>query len=170
MGRRGLSHKFISIYMRGKSAKKREVSRDAIYGSRLITKFINAIMKDGKKSLAEKIVYESMETLKKDLKKKPLEILEEAIENVKPRLEVRARRVGGVNYQVPVPVAEDRQLALALKWIIAGARDRRKKEKFPLALSDEIKDALKKGGYAYKKKEDTHKMAEANKAFAHFQW
>lgn len=156
--------------MRGKSAKRREVKRDAVYGSRLVTRFINTVMKDGKKSLAEKIIYKSMEALEKDLKKKPLEILEEAIENVKPRLEVRPRRVGGVNYQVPVPVAEDRQLALAIKWIIKGARDRRKKEEFSLALSDEIKDALKKSGFAYKKKEDTHKMAEANKAFAHFQW
>ena len=156
--------------MRGKSAKKRKVNKDAVHNSILITKFINNIMKDGKKSLAEKTVYKSLEVLEKDLKKKPLESLEQAIENVKPKLEIRARRVGGVNYQVPMSVAEERQLALALKWIIAGAKERRKKEEFYIALADELKDALKKSGYAYKKKEDTHKMAEANKAFAHFQW
>jgi len=156
--------------MRGKSAKKRKVEEDAVYGSILVTKMINKVMQDGKKSVAEKIVYEVMNNLEKDSKKKPLVVLEKAIENVKPRLEVRARRVGGVNYQVPVPVSEERQLALALKWIINGARERRKKEEFVVALVSELKDALKNTGYAFKKKEDTHKMAESNKAFAHFQW
>ncbi|MFC1780398.1 30S ribosomal protein S7 [Patescibacteria group bacterium] len=156
--------------MRGKQAKKRKVQPDAVYNSTLVSSLINNVMKSGKKSLAEKIVYQSMELLEKDLKKKPLEILENAIENVKPKLEVRPRRVGGVNYQVPVPVPDHRQLSLAIKWIVAGARARRSKEEFFTALAAELKDAYKNTGFAIKKMEDALKMAEANKAFAHFQW
>lgn len=156
--------------MRGKSARKRKLQTDAVYNSTVVSAFINNVMLDGKKTIAEKIVYKSLKILQKDLKKKPLEILEKAIENVKPKLEVRARRVGGVNYQVPMPVRESRQLSLAIKWIIAGARDRRKSKEFYVTLADELKDAYKDTGFAIKKKEDMHKMAEANKAFAHFQW
>jgi small subunit ribosomal protein S7 len=156
--------------MRGKQAKKRRVVPDAVMGSILVSKLVNNVMQGGKKSLAETIVYKSLDLLEKDLKSKSLEILEKAIENVKPKLEVRPRRVGGVNYQVPMPVPEHRQVSLALKWIVAGARSRRKKEEFQVALADEIKDAYNNTGFAMKKKEDMHKMAEANKAFAHFQW
>lgn len=156
--------------MRGKQAKKRKTKPDAIYNSVLVSKLINNVMLDGKRSLAENIVYQSMGVLGDDMKKKPLEVLENAIENVRPSLEVRPRRVGGVNYQVPMPVPEHRQTSLALKWIVAGARGRRKKEKFHVALTDELKDAYKNTGFAMKKKEDMQKMAEANKAFAHFQW
>ena len=156
--------------MRGKQAKKRKLEKDVLYNSTLVTKLINHVMKDGKKSLAEKIVYKSIEEAGKETKKKPIQVLEDAVENVKPRLEVRSRRVGGVNYQVPMPVSEHRQLSLAMKWIVDAARDRRKKEEFYVALKNELKDAFKSEGFAVKKKEDTHKMAEANKAFAHFQW
>ncbi|MDD3648367.1 MAG: 30S ribosomal protein S7 [Candidatus Dojkabacteria bacterium] len=156
--------------MRGKQAKKRKLKPDAIYESTLVNRLITAVMKDGKRSVAEKIVYSTLEDLEKELNKKPLEILEKAIDNVMPRLEVRPRRVGGVNYQVPAPVPEHRQLALAIKWVINEARARRKKETFAKALSIELIEAYKGTGGAMKKKEEVHKMAEANKAFAHFQW
>jgi len=156
--------------MRGKQSKSRKVEPDAVYKSILVSKFINNVMQRGNKSLAESIVYKSMDVLEKELKAKPLEILEKAIENVRPKLEVRSRRVGGVNYQVPMPVPEVRQTSLAIKWIIAGARGRRKKKEFYSVLSEELKDAYKNTGFAIKKKEDMLKMAEANKAFAHFQW
>jgi small subunit ribosomal protein S7 len=156
--------------MRGKQAKKRKIQPDAVYNSILVTKVINRVMQGGKKTVAEKIVYSSMEQLGKDLKVKPLEALEKAMDNASPKLEVRPRRVGGVNYQVPMPVPEHRQLALGIKWVVEGARDRRKNEEFHVALTDELKDAYNGTGVAIKKKEDTHKMADANKAFAHFQW
>jgi small subunit ribosomal protein S7 len=124
----------------------------------------------GKKRLAESLVYESFDIIKRDTKKDPLEIFEQAIGNITPQIEVRPRRVGGVNYQVPTPVPEHRQQSLAIKWLVSGARSRRSKEEFAQALADEIMDAYKKTGFAFKKKEDVHKMAEANKAFAHFQW
>lgn len=156
--------------MRGKQAKKRKVIPDARYNSPLVGKLINNVMLKGKKALAEKVVYESMDMLEQTTKQKALEALEKAIENVKPKLEVRPRRVGGVNYQVPTPVPDHRQLFLALKWIVTGARGRRTKETFTQALSAELVDAYKGTGFAMKKKEDMEKMAEANKAFAHFQW
>lgn len=156
--------------MRGKQAKKRKTRPDAVYSSIVVSKLVNNVMLSGKKSLAEHHVYKSMEVLEKDMKKKGVEVLETAIENIKPKLEVRSRRVGGVNYQVPMPVPEDRQLSLALKWLVSGTKARRSKEEFYEALADEIRDAYKKTGFAMKKKEDMHKMAEANKAFAHFQW
>ncbi len=156
--------------MRGKQAKKRKTKPDAVYNSKVVASLINNVMLDGKKVVAEGIVYKSFDILKKDLKKKPLDIIETAIENVKPKLEVKPRRVGGVNYQVPMPVSEQRQLSLAIKWIIQGARARRKKEEFCEAFAAEIKDAYKNLGFAVKKREDMYKMAEANKAFAHFQW
>ena len=156
--------------MRGKKAKKRKGNPDSKYNSLLVTKLINKIMKHGKKEIAEQIVYGMMDTLGKEMEGKPLQILEKAIDNVKPRIEIRPRRVGGVNYQVPTPVSDKRQLSLALRWIILGARDRRKKTTFREALSQELIDAYNETGYAIKKKEDAHKMAEANKAFAHFQW
>lgn len=157
--------------MRGKKAKIRKIEADGEYKSTLIAKMINKVMRDGKKILAKKIVYNAIKNATQKLKDvKPEELIEKVVENVKPKLEVRSRRVGGVNYQVPGPVSEQRQIHLALKWLIDGARERRKKEAFYIALSEELVDAYKKSGYAYKKKEDMHKMAEANKAFAHFQW
>jgi small subunit ribosomal protein S7 len=156
--------------MRGKRAKKRQVTPDAVYNSGVVTKFVNKVMRDGKKAVAFKAVYSAMEKAAKELKIKPIEAIEKAIENVGPKIEIRPRRVGGVNYQVPVPVEEGRQLSLAINWIVTGARARRKKETFSQALADELTDANKNTGFAIKKKEDTHKMAEANKAFAHFQW
>lgn len=156
--------------MRGKQVKKRKAIPDAKYSSIFVAKLINNVMNAGKKALAEKIVYTAMDNVGKAVKKEPLEALENAIENVKPKLEVRPRRVGGVNYQVPTPVPEHRQLFLALKWIVTGARSRRTKEDFIKALTDELIDAYNKTGFAMKKKEDAQKMAEANKAFAHFSW
>ncbi|KXK27028.1 MAG: 30S ribosomal protein S7 [candidate division WS6 bacterium OLB20] len=156
--------------MRGKQAKKRELRPDAMYSSRLVTKLINYVMLDGKKVAAEKVVYGALDKLATVTKMKPLEALELAIGNVKPRIEVRSRRVGGANYQVPVPVAEERQLALALRWITKAVRDSRGGKPTADRLADELIAATKKEGTAYKKREDTVKMAEANKAFSHLSW
>jgi len=156
--------------MRGKKAKIRKIYPDLKYNSVLVTKFINNVMEQGKKMTAEKIVYTSMVKAAKELKKEPLESIEKALDNIKPSLEVRPRRVGGVTYQVPLPVPESRQLSVAIKWIIEGARQRRKKEKFEDVLALEIIDAYKGTGFAMKKKEEMHKTAEANKAFTQFQW
>ncbi|MCS7234310.1 MAG: 30S ribosomal protein S7 [Synergistetes bacterium] len=149
--------------------ERRTLQPDPIYGSPLVTKFINYIMWDGKKMTAEWIFYETMKIIEEKLKKSPLEILEKAVENVKPVLEVRPRRVGGATYQVPVEVPPHRQLSLAVRWIIHAARNKKGK---PMAekLAQEIIDAYKGEGAAIKKKEDVHKMAEANRAFAHYRW
>lgn len=154
--------------MRGKQAPKREIKPDEIYNSQLVTKLINFVMKDGKKATARKSVYAAIELLGKDTKQKPLEALEIAIENVKPKVEVRSRRVGGSNYQVPVPVPEGRQTALAFRWIIDAARKNRGGVEFYKSLSKELKDAFQKEGNAVRKKEEVKKMADANKAFAQF--
>lgn len=163
--------------MRGKRAKKREVKPDSRYNSALVSKFINYLMLDGKKSVAENVVYTALEGLEvekkadeagKKIKLQGVEVMEEAIENVKPKLEIRSRRIGGANYQVPVPVNPDRQIALAMKWIINATRDSRKKEPVAMVLRRELLAAYNNEGVAIKKKEDTQKMAEANKAFAQF--
>ncbi len=156
--------------MRGKQAKRRKIKPDAVYNSVLVSRLINNLMKGGEKAMAEKIVYKSFDNIKKDLKKEPKEVFESAIENIKPKLEVRPRRVGGVNYQVPMQVPEYRQESLAIKWLVTGARNRRSKEEFMDALKDEILEAYKETGFAIRKRDEVHKMAEANKAFAHFQW
>lgn len=156
--------------MRGKAAKIRKIEKDVLYESTKITKLINYVMLDGKKELAEKIVYDTLRRLKKELKKDPLEVFEKALSNVSPSVEIRPRRVGGVNYQIPINVSEERKLTLALRWLIEGARDRRKNTPFSQSLFDELRDAYKGTGSAMKKKGDVEKMAEANKAFAHFQW
>lgn len=156
--------------MRGKKAKNRPVRADSRYGSPMVAKFINFVMLDGKKSIAEKNVYGALDDAAQKLNIKPIEVLENAVENVKPKLEVRSRRVGGANYQVPTPVPEGRQLALAFRWIIAAAKNGRGSSKFAESLSRELIAATKKEGSAYKKMEEVHKMAEANRAFAHFQW
>jgi len=154
---------------RRRLAKKREVLSDPIYNSITLSKFINKLMKDGKKSKAEKICYECFDIIRNKLKKEPLEVFLQALENVKPVLEVRSRRVGGATYQVPTEVRPERQEALAIRWIVhfaRGKRGRPMKEK----LAEEIILASRGEGLAVKKREDTHKMAEANRAFAHYRW
>jgi len=143
---------------------------DVVYGSKLVSKFINSLMKKGKKSLAEKTLYGALELVKKRLPDKgSLDVLETAVNNVKPLVEVRSRRIGGATYQVPIEVQRKRQLSLAFRWIIQAAKAKKGR---PMAqrLADELADACKKQGAAYTKRENTHKMAEANKAFAHFTW
>ncbi len=155
--------------MRRRRAPVREVLPDPIYNSKVVTKFINKLMLDGKKSVAEKIFYQALDTIEKKGDKKGIEVFEEAIENVKPLLEVKSRRVGGATYQVPVEVRPVRQQSLAIRWIIDAARKRNERT-MAQRLANELLDAADKKGAAYKKKEDTHKMAEANKAFAHYRW
>ena len=148
---------------------KRQVEADPVYGTKVITKFINSLMLDGKKTVAEKIVYRTFEIIKEKSQQDPLEVFNEAIKNVKPNLEVKSRRVGGATYQVPVEVRADRAQALAIRWLIESSKKRGDKT-MQERLSKEFLDASTNKGNAIKKKEDTHKMAEANKAFAHFRW
>jgi len=153
---------------RGRKIPKRIVSPDPRYNSLLISRFINMIMKDGKKTLAQKIVYSALENLKEKIKKEDaLKAFDDVMNAIRPSVEVRSRRVGGANYQVPMPVTSDRQDALAFRWIIAAARARKGRDMVD-RLTSEMTDALEGIGGAFKKKEDTHRMAEANKAFAHF--
>lgn len=151
------------------SAIKREVLPDPVYNSQLVTRFINVIMKDGKKSIAEKIVYGALETIEERTSEDPMKVFKKAIEVVKPALEVKSRRVGGSTYQVPIEVRPGRKLALSFRWIIQGAM-RRGEKTMRLKLAGELADAASNRGAAVKKKEDTHRMAEANKAFAHYRW
>mgnify|MGYP003327948718 CR=1 FL=1 len=151
------------------AAEKREVLGDPKYGDVTITKFMNLMMLDGKKSVAEKIFYGAMEGIEKKTGNSPVETFHEALEKVQPELEVRSRRVGGATYQVPVEVKAKRAQALALRWIMDATR-KRKNKTMAEKLYAEIMDASQNKGSAIKKREDTHKMAEANKAFAHFRW
>lgn len=147
----------------------REIPPDPVYNSVLVQKLINKVMLDGKKSIAEKIVYGAMEIIREKTKQDPLSVLEKAVQNVTPLLEVRPRRVGGATYQVPIEVPPRRGLSLALRWIVRAARERKgmpMKEK----LAAEILDALNNTGGAIKKRDEMHRMAEANKAFAHYRW
>ncbi|MDD2509588.1 MAG: 30S ribosomal protein S7 [Syntrophomonas sp.] len=148
---------------------KRDVLPDPIYNSKIFTKLINQLMWDGKKSLAEKICYGAFEIVETKTRREPLEVFEEAMKNITPIVEVRARRVGGANYQVPVEVRTDRRQTLAIRWLVAYARKRGEKT-MAERLAGEIMDAANHTGAAVKKREDTHKMAEANKAFAHYRW
>lgn len=148
---------------------KREVPGDPIYGDKALAKMINQVMRDGKKSLAERIVYGALEIIREKTGQDPLEVFRKALENVKPVLEVRARRVGGANYQVPVEVRPERRQTLAIRWIVNFARERKGKS-MQEKLAAELIEAAEGTGGAVKKKEDTHKMAEANKAFAHYRW
>ncbi len=149
---------------------KREIPPDPKYGSVLVAKFINNIMRDGKKSVARRIFYEAMERLReKSGGEDPLKILEAAVEKVKPLLETRPRRVGGATYQVPVEVRPERQVSLAIKWIIQAARERSERTMVE-RLAGEIWDAYNEKGGAIKKRDDTHRMAESNRVFAHFRW
>ncbi len=155
--------------MRRRRAERREIAPDPVYGDVLVAKLINRVMWDGKKSIAQKIVYGAFEIIRQKMKKDPLEVFKQAVENVKPVLEVRPRRVGGATYQVPIEVQEPRRTSLALKWIVEAARAKKGKP-MKEKLAEEIMAAYNNTGTAIKKKEDTHKMAEANRAFAHYRW
>ena len=148
---------------------KREILPDPMYNSKLVSKLINSVMYDGKKGVAQKIVYGAFDIVKEKSGKDPLEVYQEAMENIMPLLEVKARRVGGSNYQVPLEVRPERRQTLGLRWLTAYARTRSEKT-MKERHANEILDAVNGQGGAVKKKEDTHKMAEANKAFAHFKW
>ncbi|MGQ9673706.1 MAG: 30S ribosomal protein S7 [Candidatus Aminicenantales bacterium] len=153
---------------RGK-IKKRKLAPDSFYNSTLVSKFINLALKRGKKTVAERIIYRAMDIVKQRTKEDPLKVLEKAVENVRPLLETKSRRVGGATYQVPVEVPPDRSLSVAVRWLLSFARERSGKS-MEEKLAAEIIDALNNRGGAIKKKEDTHKMAEANRAFAHYRW
>ena len=148
---------------------KRDVLPDPIYNSKIFTKLVNQIMWDGKKSLAERICYEAFERIAKKTNKDALQVFEEAMKNITPLVEVKARRVGGANYQVPVEVRADRRQTLAIRWLVGYTRKRGEKT-MAERLAAELMDAANGSGGSVKKKEDTHKMAEANKAFAHYRW
>ncbi|MDP2167794.1 MAG: 30S ribosomal protein S7 [Thermodesulfovibrionales bacterium] len=154
---------------RRRVAEKREILPDPKYGSKLVTKFLNMMLEDGKKSIAEKAFYDSLEVIKKKTDNDPLKVFKTAIDNVKPMLEVKPRRVGGATYQVPVEIRPQRRMSLAFRWIINFARARAEKT-MSAKLAGEFLDAFNNTGSSIKKKEDTHRMAEANKAFAHYRW
>lgn len=154
---------------RRRAAEKREVLPDAKYGDQVLSKFMNCIMIDGKKSVAEKIVYGALDMVKDKMKQEGLEVFHTALNNVKPALQVRSRRVGGATYQVPMEVQPNRARTLAIRWIIDASRKRSEKTMVE-RLFAEFRDASENRGSAIKKREDTHKMAEANKAFAHYRW
>ena len=152
------------------SAEKRQIMPDSKYSSCSLSKFINCLMLDGKKSIAEAIVYGALEDLESKIEGKTgVEIFNTSMKNVQPQLEVKSRRVGGSTYQIPIEVKEDRKLALAIRWVIEGARKRNEKS-MQLNLAAELFDAYNERGAAIKKKDDTHRMADANKAFAHYMW
>lgn len=151
------------------SAEKREINPDPKFGDLVVTKFMNAIMLHGKKSVAETIVYSALDQVQAKAKQEPLALFHQALDNVAPHVEVRSRRVGGATYQVPVEVRSDRRQALAIRWLIAAARKRNETTMVD-RLSGELLDAANNRGTAVKKREDTHKMAEANRAFAHYRW
>ena len=155
--------------MRKRQAIKRDVLADPIYNSKMITKLINGIMLDGKKGTAQKILYNALDIVKEKTGKDPIEVLNQAFENIKPALEIKSRRIGGSNYSVPMEVREDRANALTLRWLIQYAKSRNGKG-MAENLAAEIIDASNGVGGAVKKREDTHKMAEANKAYAHYRW
>ncbi|MEA1917082.1 MAG: 30S ribosomal protein S7 [Campylobacterota bacterium] len=155
--------------MRRRKAPVREIMPDPVHGSKLVTKFINKVMLDGKKSTAEKIMYGAMDIISSRGEKTGIDTFNEAIENIKPIIEVKSRRVGGATYQVPVEVRPVRQLSLAIRWLVDASRKRNERT-MAERLANELMDAATDKGSAFKKKEDTYKMAEANKAFAHYRW
>ena len=154
---------------RRREAQVREILPDPKYGDETVAKFINTLMLNGKKSIAEKIVYNALDVVADRAKKDPLEVFAEALENVRPSVEVKSRRVGGATYQVPVEVRPTRRNALAMRWLVEAAR-RRGEESMHLRLANEFLEAAESRGTAVKKREDTHRMAEANKAFSHYRW
>ena len=155
--------------MRKRRAVKRDVLADPVYNSKVITKLINQIMLDGKRGKAQTIVYKSFDLIQEKTNENPIDVFNKAMENITPSLEVKARRVGGANYQVPVEVRADRAQALALRWLVNATRARSGKS-MAEKLANEIVDAYNETGATFKKKEDTHRMAEANKAYAHYRW
>ena len=154
---------------RKRKAPKKIEPVDSKYRSAVIPKLINSVMYDGKKTIAEKIIYDAMDKIKSKSKEEPITVFNAAINNIKPTVEVRSRRVGGATYQVPVEVKASRSQALALRWLIEATR-KRKNKKMSYKLFDELMDAYQRKGAAVKKREETHKMAESNKAFAHYRW
>ena len=151
------------------AAEKREVLPDAKYGDLVLTKFMNNLMIDGKKSVAERIVYNALTRVETKIKRAPIAVFHEALDNIQPSVEVRSRRVGGATYQVPVEVRPERRVALAIRWLIKAARARNENT-MEERLAGELMDAVQSRGTAVKKREDTHKMADANKAFSHYRW
>jgi small subunit ribosomal protein S7 len=154
---------------RRRRAEKREILPDAKFGDRVVTKFMNNLMYDGKKAAAETIVYGALERVQQRLRREPVEVFHEALDNIKPSVEVRSRRVGGATYQVPVEVRPERREALAIRWLIDASR-KRNENTMEERLAAELADAANSRGAAVKKREDTHKMADANKAFSHYRW
>ena len=154
---------------RRRRAEKREILPDPKFKDLVLSKFMNNLMLDGKKSVSEKIVYGAFDEIENKMKRPPLEVFHEALDNIKPSVEVRSRRVGGATYQVPVEVRPQRREALAIRWLIKASRDRNEKT-MKDRLASELIDAVNTRGLAVKKREDTHKMAEANKAFSHYRW
>jgi small subunit ribosomal protein S7 len=148
---------------------KRAVEFDVRYNNKMVARFINSLMKDGKKSTASRIMYDTLDIVEERMKQPPLEVMEEAVRNVSPALEVKPRRVGGSTYQIPVEVSPSRRLSLTMRWLLAAARSRPGKS-MAEKLASELMDAARGTGAAVKKKEDTHRMAEANRAFAHYRW
>jgi small subunit ribosomal protein S7 len=155
---------------RRREIPKREVPADPIYGSALLTKFISTVMHGGKRSVAERILYQSLDIIKERTGDDPMKVFKKAVENAKPSLEVKSRRVGGSNYQVPVEVNPNRRLSLSIRWLVGYARARGDGKTMQERLANELLDASNLRGGAVKKREDTHRMAEANKAFAHYRW
>ena len=154
---------------RRREVPKREILPDPLYNSQLVTKFVNVVMRDGKKTTAERILYAALDAIREKTGDDPMKVFKKAVENVKPSVEVKSRRVGGSNYQVPVEVRPSRRLALSMRWIIQNAEKRGEKT-MRQKLAGELLDAAENRGGAIKKKEDTHRMAEANKAFARYRW
>jgi len=148
---------------------KREVLPDPVYNSQLVSKFVNAIMMDGKKTIAERILYDALEIVGEQTSEDPMKVFKKAVESVKPAVEVKSRRVGGSTYQVPIEVRPNRRLALSFRWLLESAK-RRGEKTMKQKLAGELMDAAENRGAAIKKREDTHRMAEANKAFAHYRW
>jgi small subunit ribosomal protein S7 len=155
---------------RRREIPKRDIAADPLYQSPLVTKFINCIMSGGKRSTAERIIYKSFEIIKEKTADDPLKVFKKAVDNVKPSLEVKSRRVGGSNYQVPVEVNPNRRLSLSIRWLVSFARERGDGKTMQEKLANEFMDASNLRGGAVKKREDVHRMAEANKAFAHYRW
>lgn len=152
-----------------RASLQRDVAKDIKYGDKLVTKLVNRVLRGGKKSIAEKVVYKAFDQIAAQRKDDPLKVFKQGLENIKPILEVRSRRVGGANYQVPVEVRPERKVTLGLRWLVDAANDRSERT-MQERLAAEIIEALEKRGGAVRKREETHRMAEANKAFAHFRW
>ncbi|MEM6795892.1 MAG: 30S ribosomal protein S7 [Acidobacteriota bacterium] len=154
---------------RRREVPKREILPDPLYKSQLITKFVNVVMKDGKKTVAERLLYNALSVIEERTQEDPMKVFKRAIDNVKPQVEVKSRRVGGSTYQVPIEVRPSRRLALSMRWLIAAAKKRGEKT-MDLRLANEFMDAAQNRGEAIKTKENTHRMADANKAFSHYRW